>query len=83
MTAVPGQAMSGTRNYMEELRQRVDKVYDLRDEEEQHGFAEMAEDPNHSECHPSKVTERVPYEHRRWVPNGKQKHNNVECRSKE
>lgn len=53
---------------MEELRQRVDKVYDLRDEEEQHGFAEMAEDPNHSECHPSKVTERVPYEHRRWVP---------------
>lgn len=75
--------MSRTWNYMEELWQRVDKVYDLRDEEEQHGFAEMAEDPNHSECHPSKVTERVPYKHRRWVPKGKQKPKNVEHRSKQ
>lgn len=58
---------------MQELRQGVDKVYDLRDEEEQHGFAEMAEDPDYSECHPSKVTERVSYKHRRRVPNGKQK----------
>lgn len=58
---------------MKELRQGVDEVYDLRDEEKQHGFAEMAEDPNHSECHPCKVTERVPYKHGRRVPNEKQK----------
>lgn len=49
---------------MEELRQGVDKVYDLRNKKEQHGFAEMAEDPDHSERHSSKVTERVSYKHR-------------------
>lgn len=63
---------------MEKLRQGVDKVYDLRDEEQQHGFAEMAEDPDHGEGHAGKVTERVAYKDRRRVPKGKQEPNNEE-----
>ena len=55
--------MSRTGNYVEQLRQRIDEVYDLGDEEQQHGLAEMAKNAHHSKGHPSKVTERVSYKH--------------------
>ncbi|TSY98088.1 hypothetical protein Baya_14174 [Bagarius yarrelli] len=71
--------MSRTWNYVEQLWQRVDKVYDLRDEEKQHGFAEMTEDSDHSEGHASEVTEGVAYKHGRRVPDGKREPNNEDC----
>jgi hypothetical protein len=43
----------------DELRQRVDKVDKLGDEEEQQGLAEVAEDPDHGKCHASEIRVRV------------------------
>lgn len=53
---------------MEELRQGVQEVQHLRDEEQQHGLAEVAQDPHHGEGHPCKVTEGISHEHRGGVP---------------
>lgn len=53
---------------MKQLRKRVNEVDDLRDEEQQHGLAEMAEDSNHCKRHSSKITECVSYKYRGGVP---------------
>lgn len=60
--------MSGTGNNVKQLRQRVNEVDDLGDEEKQHGLTEVAEYPNHCKRHSSKVTESVSNKHRGRVP---------------
>lgn len=57
---------------MKKLGQGVNKVDHLRDEEQQHHFAEVSQDADHSKRHPSKVAESVSYEHRRGVPAAQQ-----------
>ena len=53
---------------MEQLRQGVEEVDNLGDEEEQHGFAEVSQDADHRKGHPCKVAEGVAHEHRGRVP---------------
>lgn len=65
---LPRQPVTGTRNDVEELRQRVEEVEHLRDEKKQHCFAEVPQDPHHGEGHASKVAEGVPNKHSRRVP---------------
>lgn len=60
----PGESVSGAGDDMKKLRQGVDKVDHLRDEEEQHHLAEVSQDANHSKCHPSKIAESVSHKHR-------------------
>ena len=43
--------MTRTWDDVHELRQRIHKVEDLRDKEQQHGLAEVAENSNNGECH--------------------------------
>lgn len=56
--------MSGAGDDMKQLRQGVDKVNYLRNEEQQHCFAEVSQDANYSKGHASKVTECVSHKHR-------------------
>lgn len=65
---VPGEPVSGAGDDVEELRQGVDEVDHLGDEEEQHGFAEVPQDAHHRKGHPRKVAEGVAHEHRGGVP---------------
>lgn len=65
---LPRQPVTGTRNDVEQLRQRVEEVEHLWDEKKQHCFAKVPQDPHHSEGHASKVAEGVPNKHSRWVP---------------
>lgn len=65
---LPRQPVTGTRNDVEELRQRVEEVEHLRDEKKQHRFAEVPHDPHHGKSHAGKVAEGVPNKHSRWVP---------------
>lgn len=65
---LPGEPVPGTGDDVKKLRQRVDEVNHLRNEEQQHRFAEVSQDANHSEGHPGKVAERVSHKHRRGVP---------------
>lgn len=53
---------------VEELRNGVEEVEDLGDEEEEGGFAEVAEDADHGEGHSGEVAERVAHEYFRWIP---------------
>ena len=62
--SIPGEPVSGTRDYVEQLRQGVDEVDHLGDEEQQHGFAEVSQDADHRKGHPRKVAEGVSHEHR-------------------
>lgn len=64
---VLGQPVARARNEAEQLRHRVDKVDDLRDEEQQHGFAKVAQDADHGERHAGQVVERVADKHLRGV----------------
>lgn len=59
--------MPRARYEVEQLRHRINEVEDLRDEEQQNGFAEMAENADHGERHARKVVERVTDEHLRRV----------------
>lgn len=65
---LPWQPVTRTRNDVEELRQGVEEVEHLRDEKKQHCFAEVPQDPHHSEGHAGKVAEGVPNKHARRVP---------------
>jgi len=65
--------MSGTRHKVKELWNREDEVEDLRDEKEQHRFAEMSEDCDDSKRHSSEVAVRVANKHAGWIPG-----NNIE-----
>lgn len=49
---------------MKKLGEGVDKVDNLRDEEQQHHLAEVPQDADHSKCHPSEIAEGVSHEHR-------------------
>lgn len=60
----PGEPVSGTGDDTKELRQGVDKVHHLRNEEQQHRFAEVSQDANDSKRHPGKVAESVSHKHR-------------------
>ena len=60
--------MARTRNNMEELGSRVDKVEDLRDEQKQQGLAEMAENCNDHKDHAGKVAVCVADEYTRRIP---------------
>lgn len=69
---LPGEPVSGAGDDMKKLRQGVDKVDHLRDEEQQHHLAEVSQDANHSKCHPSKIAESVSHKHRWGVPAARQ-----------
>jgi len=56
--------MSGAGNNVKQLRQGVNEVDDLGDEEKQHGLTKVSEYPDHSKRHSSKVTESVSHKHR-------------------
>lgn len=62
-----GQAMARA-GQPQQLGQRVQKVQDLGDEEEEQGLAEVAQDAHHGKGHTSKVTKGVPHEHPRGEP---------------
>lgn len=65
---VPGEPVSGAGDDMKKLRQGVDKVDHLGDEEQQHHLAEVSQDADHSKRHPSKIAEGVSHKHRWGVP---------------
>ena len=69
---LPGESVSGTGDDVKKLRQWVNKVNHLRNEEQQHCFAEMSQDADYSKRHPSKVAESVAHEHRWRIPVTKQ-----------
>lgn len=56
--------MSGTGDDVKKLRQGVEKVNHLRNEEEEHCFAEVPQNADDSEGHPSKVAESISHKHR-------------------
>lgn len=60
--------MSGARDNMKKLRQGIDKVDHLRDEEEEHRLAEVSQDTDNSEGHPGKVAESVSHKDGWGVP---------------
>ena len=56
---------------MEQLRHGEDEIEYLRNKEEQHCLAEVAEYRNNGKCHSRKVAERVTHKHLGGVPTGK------------
>lgn len=60
--------MSRTRDDLEELGQRIDKVNDLWDEEEKERFREVSKDSNCCEDHATPVAERITDEYLRRIP---------------
>lgn len=62
-----GQPMPRTIDEIEQLRTRVEKVKDLRNEEEKHCFAEMSENAHHGKCHAGKVTISVANKDIGWI----------------
>lgn len=69
---LPGEPVPRARDNVKQLRQGVDKVNYLRNEEKQHCFAEVSQNTNYSKGHPSKVTKSVSNKHRWRVPVMKQ-----------
>lgn len=57
-------------DHPEQLGGGVKEVEDLRNEEQQQSLAEVAQDPNHSKYHASKIAECVAHKHTRGVPEG-------------
>ena len=55
--------MAWTRNEVEELRETVAKVDQLRDEEEHDGLTEVTQNTNHGKRHSGKICESVSYKH--------------------
>lgn len=60
--------MAGAWDDVEKLRQRVEEVGHLRDEEEKHRLAEVPKDAHHGKGHASKVAEGVSHKHTGGVP---------------
>lgn len=75
----PGKSVPGAGDDMEKLWQGIEKVDHLRNEEQQHCFAEVSQDAHNSKSHPGKVAESVSHKHGRGVPvKKKQKKKNIE-----
>lgn len=55
--------MPGTGNEPEQLRNGVEEVEHLWDEEQQYGFAEVTEDADDRERHAGQVVERIAHKH--------------------
>ena len=62
--------MSGAGDESEELGGGVEKVEDLRHEEEKESLAEVAQNADHGKCHPGKVAVRVAHKDPGWIPGG-------------
>jgi hypothetical protein len=62
------ESMPRTRDEPKQLRDRVQKVEDLREEEEEEGFRKVAEDADDGKRHAGEVAERVADKGVRWVP---------------
>ena len=60
--------MPGTRDNLEDLRDRIQEVEDLWSEEEQKSLAKVSHNADDCERHPGKVRKSVPDEHPRRVP---------------
>ena len=60
--------MPGARHEAKQLGGGVEKVDDLRYEEEHHGLAEVAQDADHCKRHPGKVAVSVTNKHSRRIP---------------
>lgn len=69
--------MPWARNDPEELWYGIEKVENLRNKEQKHGLAEMAQDSHHGERHPRKVAERIPDEYLRGVPEKKSRYQGI------
>ena len=65
---VLGDAVARAGDEVEELREAVQEVEDLGDEEEEERLAEMAQYGYHSKTHSRKIGERVPHKHARRKP---------------
>ena len=59
LESLPGQPVSRAGHQVEQLWHRVHEVGDLRQEEEQHRLAEVAQDADHRERHTREVAEGV------------------------
>jgi hypothetical protein len=59
----PWQSVSGTRKHLEQLWDRVDEIDDLRNEQQEQRFGEMAMNADHSKGHSRKVAECIANEH--------------------
>lgn len=68
----PREPVPGTGDYVKQLWYGVDKVNHLRNEEQQHCFAEVSQDADYSKGHPSKVAESISHKHSWRVPVTKQ-----------
>lgn len=55
---------------MKKLWDRIDEVRNLGQKQEEQGLAEVPENADNGEHHPSKVAVRVADEHFSWVPVG-------------
>ena len=60
--------MSRARYDMKQLRDRVNEVDDLGNEEEQHCLTEVAQDSHHGKSHAWEIAERIAHKQSRWVP---------------
>lgn len=66
--SVPGEPVPRTRHEVEELGYTVQEVEHLRNEKQDHGLAEVAQDAHHRKGHASKIAEGVANKYTRWVP---------------
>lgn len=53
---------------MKKLRHAVQKIDDLRNEEEQGSFAEVAYNTDDSKSHPRQIAKGITHENLRWIP---------------
>ena len=60
--------MPGTRQDMKKLRQRKNEIGNLRNEEQQSCFTEVAKNSYYRYRHPRKITECVTNKNTSWVP---------------
>lgn len=65
---LPWHSVSGAGYKSEELRNGVQKIKNLRQEEEQHCFAKVAKNANYSKGHSRKITKCISHKHSAWIP---------------
>lgn len=62
------QAMAGTREELEELRDGIEEIDDLWNEKEKQRLAEVTQNGHHGKRHAGKVAEGVTDKHSWWIP---------------